>query len=429
MHVSLKVRCVSPVLEPFIYPVSGILKLWHLLLHSVFGMDDSVAWLVSMFCLVLTVRSFLIPFFWAQAKSARIGVAMRPEQAALKEEYASRTDRESILELEQKQKELKERHGHKISAGCVPALIQIPVFLGLYQVLLRMARPGDGLEVTDDTRIGFLNAREINAFLDATVNGVPLPAYIAMPEESLARLGTTSGEVRSFVLPFLIAAIVFTTGNLLASIWRNAQTLDWDSGVARGMNKFLIGMTLFIPVLLASLALTGPLPVAIILYWFANNLWTLAQTLIIHPLVHRRIPLSEDFREFSHERREIARAADREKRARKWSVRRRKAQGAVMPWRIPAIRHELREEKAALLAERAEKKAEAKALAKEKQKVRSEIQRERTQEKIAAFEQKPTMRKLADWQTKRQAKKTRSSSRPEEPTASDEPGPGQSATE
>lgn len=417
------------MLEPFIYPVSGILKLWHLLLHSVFGIDDSTAWLVSMFCLVLTVRTFLIPFFWAQAKTARIGVAMRPALAALKEEYATKTDRESILEFERKQKELREEYGHRISAGCVPALIQIPVFLGLYQVLLRMARPGDGLEVTPETRIGFLNADEINAFLDATVNGVPLPAYIAMPEDILARLGTTSGQVRDFVLPFLIAAVVFTTGNMIASIWRNMQTLDWDSGLARGMNKFLIGMTLFIPVLLITLALTGPLPVAIILYWFANNLWTLVQTLIIYPLVHRRIPLSEDFEEFSRERRDIAKSADREKRQVKWDTRRRKAAGAVMPWKIPAIRRELNEEKAARRAELEEQKAEAKALAKEKQKVRSEIQRERTQEKIAEWEKRPTVRRIAAWQARRQEKKTRSSNPPAEPTASDEPDRGPSAAE
>ncbi|MDO5512313.1 membrane protein insertase YidC [Corynebacterium sp.] len=417
------------MLEPFIYPVSGILKLWHLLLHSVFGIDDSVAWLVSMFCLVLTVRTFLIPFFWAQAKSARIGVAMRPAQAALRKEYADRTDRESILEFEEKRKDLKEQYGHKVSAGCVPALIQIPVFLGLYQVLLRMARPGDGLEVTADTRIGFLNADEINAFLDATVNGVPLPAYIAMPEDILSRLGTTSAEVKDFILPFLIAAIVFTTGNLLISIWRNTQTLDWDSGFARGMHKFLIGMAFVIPVMLAALALLGPLPVAIILYWFANNLWTLVQTLIIYPLVHRQVPLAEDFHDYARERRDIARAADREKRQRTWSARRRKAAGAVMPWKIPAIRRELRAEKASRKAEMEEKKAAAKALAQEKQKVRSEIQRERTQEKIAAFEQKPTVKKIAAWQAKRQAKKARSNNRPAEPTASDEPDRGPSATE
>ena len=170
------------MLEPFIYPVSGVLKLWHVLMHSMLGMNDSTAWLVSLFGLVLTVRILLIPLFWAMAKSARTGVAMRPEKAALKQEYATRTDRESVLEFERKSKELQERYGYKVSAGCLPALIQIPVFLGLYQVLLRMARPSAGLEVEPGTRIGFLNAAEIQAFQRSSVNDIPLPAYVAMPE-------------------------------------------------------------------------------------------------------------------------------------------------------------------------------------------------------------------------------------------------------
>ena len=417
------------MLEPFIYPVSGVLKLWHMLLHSVFGIDDSTAWIISLFGLVLTVRLFLVPFFWAQAKTARISTAMRPEQVALKEEYATRTDKESVAEQMRREKELKERYGHKVSAGCVPALIQLPVFLGLYQVLIRIARPTDELAVAADTRVGFLNAEEIKAFLRATVNDVPLPAYIAMPEETLARLGTTTGDVRSFVLPYLLAAVVFTTVNMAVSVWRNQQTLDWDSALALRMHRFIIIMAVFVPFLLIWIAFTGPLPVAIILYWFANNLWTLVQTLIIYPLVHRRIPLSEDFEEFSRERRDIAKSADREKRQVKWDTRRRKAAGAVMPWKIPAIRRELNEEKAARRAELEEQKAEAKALAKEKQKVRSEIQRERTQEKIAEWEKRPTVRRIAAWQARRQGKKTRSSNPPAEPTASDEPDRGPSAAE
>ncbi|MDO5669265.1 MAG: membrane protein insertase YidC [Corynebacterium sp.] len=419
------------MLEPFIYPVSGILKLWHLLLHSVFGMNDSTAWLVSMFCLVLTVRSFLIPFFWAMAKSARITVVMRPALAALKEEYAEKTDRESYLEYERKEKELKESHGHSVAAGCVPALIQIPVFLGLYQVLLRMARPQGGLEgVAPDTRIGFLNADEINAFLDATVGGVPLPAYIAMPVDALTRLGTTSEAVRDFIMPFLIAAIVFTTVNMLVSVWRNYQTIDWESALARKLNGFLIGMVVFVPILLLSLALTGPLPVAIILYWFANNLWTLVQTLILYPLVHHKYPLSEDFRDFSNARRDAVKEKIRAKRRRKWSIRGRKAKGALMPWKIPAIRAELKEEQEAREAELAEKRAAAKALAKEKQKVRAEVQSERTKEKIARFEQRPTVKKIAAFTAKRKARKqAKSSNPPAEPTASDAPDPEQSAKE
>ncbi|QGU05761.1 membrane protein insertase YidC [Corynebacterium comes] len=400
------------MLEPFIYPVSGVLKLWHILMRSVFGMDDSAAWLISIFGLVLTVRLLLIPLFWAQAKSARIGVAMRPEQAALKEEYATRTDRESVAEFERKSKDLRESYGYKVSAGCLPTLIQIPVFLGLYQVLLRMARPSTGLEVAPETRIGLLNADEIQAFLRSSVNGIPLPAYVAMPEEMLSQLGTTSADVRSFILPFLIGAVVFTTGNMIASITRNAKTMDWDSGAARAVNRFLILMTVLIPILLVTLALNGPLPVAIILYWFANNLWTLVQTLILYPLVYRKVPLHESFEEFSRERRAVALATDREKRMRKWDVRRRKAVGALKPWRIPEIRRDLNAEKAARQAAAAAAKAERKALSKERRAASSALQKER----------------LAKRRAERAARKQAKSSSPQaEPTASGAPDPGRSA--
>ena len=403
------------MLEPFIYPVSGILKLWHSLLHSVLGLDDSAAWLISLFGLVLTVRVFLVPFFWAQAKSARISTAMRPEQAALREEFATRTDKESVAEQLRREKELKERYGYKVAAGCVPALIQIPVFLGLYQVLIRMARPADAGAVDADTRIGLLTSEEIRAFLRATVDDIPLPAYMAMSEETLARLGTTAGDVRSFVLPYLIAAMVFTSVNMAVSVWRNEQTLDWESGTARVMHRVIIVISVLVPFLLLWLAFTGPLPVAIILYWFANNLWTLAQTLIMYPILHRQIPLDDSFHDLNRASRAKARANAREVRAQKWDVRRRKAVGAVQPWRIPEIRRELRAEKAARLEAREADRAARKALEKERQAARSALQQERT------------TRRLEEMRAKRAARKTRSSSRPEEPRASDEPDPGPSA--
>ncbi|WP_164546391.1 membrane protein insertase YidC [Corynebacterium hylobatis] len=401
------------MLEPFIYPVSGVLKLWHILMHSVFGMDDSTAWVVSIFGLVLTVRLLLIPAFWTQAKSVRTGVAMRPEQAALAEEYATRTDRESVAEFERKSKELRERYNYSIAAGCIPTLIQIPVFLGLYQVLLRMARPSSGsTDIAPDARIGFLNSEEIRTFLGASINGIPLPAYISMPAEALARLGTTREEVRDFLLPVIIAVVIFTVGNMLAALMRNAKTLDWDSKAARGSSRFLVIMTLFIPVLLITLAFTAPLPVAIILYWFANNLWTLVQSLILYPLVNRRIPLHESFEEFSRERREAARAEDREKRRIRWDVRRRKALGALQPWKIPGIRRELVAEKTARKEAATAEKAEQKAIRKAKRAASSALHKER----LARRREERTARK-----------QVRSNNPPAEPTASDAPDPARSA--
>jgi YidC/Oxa1 family membrane protein insertase len=151
--------------------------------------------------------------------------------------------------------------------------------------------------------------------------------------------------------------------------------------------------------------------VAIILYWFANNLWTLAQSLILYPLVHRKVPLHASFEEFSQERRAAALAADREKRARRWDVRRRKAVGVVKPWRIPQIRRELNAEKAARREAAAERKAERKALSKAKRATTAELRKER----------------LARRKEARAAQKQAKSSSPQaEPTTSDAPDPGRS---
>ncbi|WIM73392.1 membrane protein insertase YidC [Corynebacterium suedekumii] len=235
------------MLDPFIYLVSGVLKLWHLLLNSVLGLDDSTAWVLALIGLVVTVRGLIAPFSWMQMRTARTSVIMRPELAALNAEYADRTDKESVAEHERRRKELSRRYNHRPAAGCVPMLIQIPVFIGLYRTVLQMARPSENLEVAPDTRIGFLNAEEITAFLNAEIRGIPLPAYLSMPQEMLAQLGTTRDEVRGFILPIVILAVIFTTANLAGSIYRNLETLDWESSLARGTQKMLIGMTVLVP--------------------------------------------------------------------------------------------------------------------------------------------------------------------------------------
>lgn len=401
------------VLDPFIYLVSGVLKLWHLLLNSVLGLDDSTAWVLALIGLVVTVRGLIAPFSWMQMRTARTSVIMRPELAALNAEYADRTDKESVAEHERRRKELSRQYNHRPAAGCVPMLIQIPVFIGLYRTVLQMARPSENLEVAPDTRIGFLNAEEITAFLNAEIRGIPLPAYLSMPQEMLAQLGTTRDEVRGFILPIVILAVIFTTANLAGSIYRNLETLDWESSLARGTQKMLIGMTVLVPFLLLSLTFFGPIPVAIVLYWFANNLWTLVQTALIRVVVSRKMPLDDDYRREHRATREKVRGELRERRTQKWDVRRRQAAGAVQPWKIPEIRRELQAERAQQREKTAAEKARHKEIARAKKEARSQLTKER----------------LEANRRKRQEKKARSSNQPAEPAASDEPDRGPSATD
>ena len=123
------------------YPVALVLKLWHVLFTKVFGIAPSTAWIVAVIFLVLTVRSLLAPLTLRQIRSSRNLANLRPQLHELSQEYVGRTDADSRKELNQRRKQIQLEGGYRMRDGCLPALIQIPVFLGLYRMLLRVARP------------------------------------------------------------------------------------------------------------------------------------------------------------------------------------------------------------------------------------------------------------------------------------------------
>ncbi|QGU08584.1 Membrane protein insertase MisCB precursor [Corynebacterium occultum] len=368
------------LLDLFVYPVSGIMKLWHLLLHVVFGLDDSMAWVLSVFGLVIVVRGLIAPFSLMQSRSGRISAILRPKLKALDAEYHTRADKESVAEHAEKRKQLREDYGHSTAAGCIPPLIQLPVFIGLYQFLLRMARPAEGLDSAQRSSIGFLSSTEVEAFLDGHIFGVPLPAYIAMSEEQFTQLGTTQGEVLQVVLPMLAVAILFTILNFRLSFHRNNLTMDWDSKVARVLGKALVVLFVLIPFLLIWLALAGPLPAAIIFYWVANNLWTLVQANTIHRIIQRQLPLDDEF--IQH--RDRARAAH-EARVQEEKELKQLARAAR---RDPELAAQLAAKEKELQEARAAEKSENKRLNKAKTRARLEMNREKRAQKRAG-KQKP----------------------------------------
>lgn len=297
------------------YPVSLVMKAWHVLLTSL-GMDAVASWPLTIVLLVLTVRLFLLPFAYRALHSSRMLINLRPALNALDREYAGNKDREAIREKMRRRKELQNEGGYRMRDGCLPSLIQIPFFLGLYRILLTVSRPTD-LENGAHQGIGALDSTDVGQFLQSEVFGVPLPAYSVMTDERFSFLGTSGSEVFRIALPLCLIASVLTTANIAYSIRRNWLTLDEDSAFARGLFKFLV---LLLPVVLAfplTFGLAGPAPVAIMCYWVMNNLWTIAQNVGLQLLLDRKAPYSEEF--LAHRRKAgiRRRALKAEKRAKK----------------------------------------------------------------------------------------------------------------
>ena len=366
------------MIDAFVYPVSAVMKLWHWLLASVFDVSSSRAWVASIILLVVTIRALIAPLMWITYRTNRQMVLMRPKLAAIDEKYATDITPESLLEEEKARKEVHQEHSYNPFAGCLPAFIQMPFFLGLYRLLFWMAIP----EQAQGHTLGLLSAEDVASFQSATFFGVPLPAYVSMSPEQFTLLGTTLDDVRSVAIRLVICATFFTTFNLIVSQFRTRSTLQWESPAARGMYKMMWGFVPFVLLSVGVAGMTGLVPIALLLYWFTGNLWTLAQTVVLWWLIVRAYPLDENARTHLSSTREAALAERREKKGRKRARRRRRASALVRPRTFSDVRRELAEEKAEIKQQRAEKKAEKKELNRQRNEARRENNR-RTRERAA----------------------------------------------
>lgn len=363
--------------EFFVYPVSAVMKLWHWMLHSLFGVDDSIAWVVSVFGLVITVRALIAPFSWSQKRSNRRAILMRPELAELNSRYATSTDPADVEALVDGTEAIHRKYNFQPLAGCVPPLIQIPVFLGLYRLLLWMARP----ETRNGESIGLLSSEELDSFLQARVGGVPVQAYISMPADELAQLGTTPEAVLSFALPLLLAACLFTAINMVISLVSSWRTMDWSSGVSRGVFNFILVLAILVPAIIFSFGYFGPAPVALILYWFSNNLWTIGQTAIINTVGARKWPEGEEHHAKRQQDRENLLAERRAEKQRRRETASRRREALAHPSRAQEIRAELAQKRAAAKAEKKEEKSARKQRSRKQTRIRNELRAKARQQK------------------------------------------------
>jgi YidC/Oxa1 family membrane protein insertase len=108
----------------FSWIAQGMLWLMNLL-HTI-GLPYGLA----IIGLTILVRSAMFPLSKKQAKSAAKMKDLAPRMAELKKKYAN--DKEKLARA---QMELFAKHGANPLAGCLPVLLQLPIFIGLYQAL------------------------------------------------------------------------------------------------------------------------------------------------------------------------------------------------------------------------------------------------------------------------------------------------------
>ncbi|MCJ0978046.1 membrane protein insertase YidC [Rhodococcus sp. ARC_M12] len=268
------------------YPVSAVLWFWHRVFGSVFGPDNGFAWALAVIFLVFTLRLLLIKPFVSQIRSQLAMKRLQPQIKAVQKKYSGDRARQAA-----EMRKLQQEHGFNPLMGCLPLLAQGPVFIGLLHVLRSFNRTGTGFghlgmtaQENANTANYVFSAADVQSFLDARLFGAPISAAVNSSREVLEAFGPFGGvpsvwSIAFVAVPLMIVAAVATHLNSRASVARQDAAALANPQTAI-MNKLVLW------VFPAGVLVGGPvLPVAVLLYWVSNNIWTYAQ----QHLVYRRI--------------------------------------------------------------------------------------------------------------------------------------------
>ncbi len=251
-------------LDYIYYPVSGILWMWHKVFGSILGSDNGWAWVLSVVFLVFSLRAILFKPFMKQMTSSLRMQELQPQMKKIREKY--KDDRQRMSEEIMK---LNKEAGVNPLGGCLPALIQAPVFIGLFHVL-RSFKPGWG-------QVYFFGKADVQSFVDAKLfNGAPLSSFMTMPNPELLALGAVRSTVIAVAIPLTILAGIATHLTSRRSVARQSEA-------AAGAPQTAIMNKLMLYVFPLFVVLGGPFfPIAILIYWLSNNSWTFLQLRVAH---------------------------------------------------------------------------------------------------------------------------------------------------
>lgn len=278
----------------FIYwPISAVLWFWHKVFGFIFDEASGLSWILAIMFLTFTIRVLLVKPTVNQLRSGRKMQELQPQMQAIRAKY--KNDQEKMaLETQKLYKDAKMNP----LASCIAPLVQMPVFFGLFHVLRSFNRTGTGtgqlgmsVEENRNTANYIFNPEEVRSFLDATVFGVPLSAYISMPEDMMNAFTTdfTKTQVVLVAAPLIVIIALFTHFNARLSLNRQKQrrasgkasapTGDNAEMMEMQMNMMNKMMLWFLP---ATIFFTGFLwHIGLLFYMFANNIWTFFQNLIV----------------------------------------------------------------------------------------------------------------------------------------------------
>lgn len=206
--------------------------------------------------LTVMIRVLVWPLMTNQIKATKKMADLKPHLDELKVKHKG--DKQALARA---QMDLYKEHGVNPAGGCLPALLQIPIFIALYQAIINIL-PGAGGHINNINSLLYFPALSLPSSLDPNFLGINLgvkPADFASQGALL------------LLVPLLTALLTFVQSKM--ALPKPIKPYPSDSpkevkekvGVEEGIGQVQSQMVYMMPIMIGYFAFTFPVGLAI--YW------------------------------------------------------------------------------------------------------------------------------------------------------------------
>ncbi|GAA2119519.1 membrane protein insertase YidC [Actinomadura alba] len=252
-------------LDPLYRAVAWVIVQIHTGLSYIFDPNSGWAWGGSIFLLTVLMRVLIFPLFVKQIHASRKMQELNPQVQALRKKWKNDKQR-----MNQEVMKLYQENGANPLSGCLPLLVQMPIFISLFQVLNKIANADEGNGSHGISPALVHSAQHADIF-GASISTKFLDAWNA---------GTISGIVVCGVAVLISSTTTYFS--VKASMSRQ-PAMDENNPMASAQKMMVYLAPIF--------GLFGlGFPLGVLMYWVTSNSWTLAQT----HYIHKKYPVAQN---------------------------------------------------------------------------------------------------------------------------------------
>ncbi|MBQ1262517.1 MAG: membrane protein insertase YidC [Clostridia bacterium] len=313
------------------------------------GIGVALRWLTNTLCFgsylggiclfAIIIEILMLPFAIKQQKNSIRQAKLRPKEMAIKNKYKGRNDQPTMQKMQQEIQELYQRENFSPYSGCLPLLIQLPIIMALYSIIIdplhyvmgqtagmsqalttfaTASRAAGGLGcVFGNTNGSILLLSELKSAGVAAFESVSSFRFFENSEEVFTALSGISGKIPSFsigginfglapsfsgnLLLLLVPVLTFVTYFLTSKLNRKfmAQPVANEGVDAKQVACSNTMMDVTMPMM--STFFTFMVPALVGVYWMFRSLVGLGKQFIISRIMPLPTFTEEDYKQAAKE--------------------------------------------------------------------------------------------------------------------------------